>query len=63
MIEVEHPVLGKVKMQGITPKLSLTLGRVKYAGRDMGEDTEEVLSQMLGYSQQEIEALRAEQII
>jgi len=63
VIEVEHPVLGKVKMQGVTPKLSLTRGRVKYPGRDMGEDTEEVLSQMLGYSQQEIEVLRAEQVI
>ena len=63
VIEVEHPVLGKVKMQGITPKLSRTPGRVRHPGRAMGEDTDEVLSQILGYSQREIETLRAEQVI
>ena len=63
VVEVEHPALGKVKVQGVTPKLSLTPGKVKYLGRDMGQDTEDVLSQMLGYSKQEIEELRAEHAI
>ncbi|MBI2830822.1 MAG: CoA transferase [Chloroflexi bacterium] len=63
VVETEHPVLGKFKMQGVTPKLSLTPGKVKHAGRDLGEDTEEVLSRMFGYSQQEIQKLRAEKII
>ncbi len=63
VVETEHPVLGKFKMQGVTPKLSLTPGKVRHPGRDLGENTDEVLSQMFGYSQQEIEKLRAEKII
>ena len=62
VIEVDHPVLGKVKMQGVTPKLSKTPGRVKHPGRAMGEDNHEVLSQF-GYSLKEIEKMKSEKII
>ena len=63
VVEVEHPALGKVKVQGVTPKLSLTPGRVEYLGRDMGEDNEELLGEMLGYTHKEIEEFRADGII
>lgn len=63
VLEVEHPVLGKVKMQGIVPKLSMTPGRVRHLGRTLGEDTDEVLSRLLGYGDREIAMLRKDQVI
>lgn len=63
VIEVEDRRIGKVKMQGVVPKLSLTPGKVRHTGRDLGEDTYAVLSQLLKYSDHEIERLKAEQVI
>jgi crotonobetainyl-CoA:carnitine CoA-transferase CaiB-like acyl-CoA transferase len=59
VIEVEHPSLGKVRQVGIAPKLSETPGKVRSLSPLLGENTNEVL-QELGYSQEEIEALRGE---
>ena len=62
VIEVEHPVLGKVKQVGIAPKLSDMPGKVRTLSPLLGEHTDEIL-QELGYNQKEIENLRREGII
>ncbi len=49
IIEVEDPVLGKVAMQGVFPKLSATPGSVRRpAPLKVGQDTAEILSRWLG---------------
>lgn len=37
IVDVEHPTLGPVPMQAVTPRLSRTPGRVRWAGPDHGE--------------------------
>lgn len=64
LIEVEHPVLGKVTMPGIVPKLSATPGAVRWAGPvTIGEHNAEVYCNELGLSEEEMAALREERII
>ena len=47
MIEqIDHPVLGSMKMIGIPTKLSKTPGSVRKAAPTMGQDTDEVLSEL-----------------
>lgn len=49
IIEVEDPVLGKVPMQGVFPKLSATPGSVRRpAPLEVGQDTADVLQRWLG---------------
>jgi crotonobetainyl-CoA:carnitine CoA-transferase CaiB-like acyl-CoA transferase len=60
LVDWDHPVLGKLKTQGPVPKLSRTPGQVKHWGPDLGEHTQEVLSGVLGYSQEKIDRLKAE---
>ncbi|WP_338575905.1 CoA transferase [Brevundimonas olei] len=49
IIEVEDPILGKVPMQGVFPKLSATPGSVRRpAPLEVGQDTADVLQRWLG---------------
>ncbi|WP_127107911.1 CaiB/BaiF CoA transferase family protein [Pararhodobacter zhoushanensis] len=50
LLELPHPVLGTVMLNGVVPKLSRTPGEVRHAGRRIGEDTHAVLSRLLGLS-------------
>jgi formyl-CoA transferase len=43
IVEVDHPVFGKVKMQNAFPRLSETPGGVRWPGPPLGEHTREVL--------------------
>jgi formyl-CoA transferase len=43
IVEVDHPVFGRVKMQNAFPKLSETPGSVRWPGPALGEHTREVL--------------------
>jgi crotonobetainyl-CoA:carnitine CoA-transferase CaiB-like acyl-CoA transferase len=60
--EVEHPTIGMLKMLGIPIKLSDTPGSVRKAPPLLGENTDEVLSQ-LGYTSCDIEAFKEKGII
>jgi crotonobetainyl-CoA:carnitine CoA-transferase CaiB-like acyl-CoA transferase len=60
IVEVEDPRYGKVKVPGIPVKLSQTPGKVRRLAPELGEHTEEVLMEVLGYSWEEIEKLREE---
>lgn len=46
-----------LKLPAILPKLKATPGATKFAGRKLGEDTREILGDVLGRSKQEIERL------
>ena len=62
VLEIEDPVLGKIKQLGIPIKLSETSGKIRFVAPAPGNDTEETMRQ-LGYSAGEIEKLIAEGVI
>jgi crotonobetainyl-CoA:carnitine CoA-transferase CaiB-like acyl-CoA transferase len=59
LIELDQPGAGPIKQLGIPIKLSRTPGAADAPGPALGEHTDEVL-QSLGYSTEEIEALKRE---
>ena len=59
VLEIPHPTLGQVKQTGVPIKFSRTQGSVDRHPPLLGEHTDEVLTEVLGFSASEIEALRA----
>ena len=57
IVEVEHPVAGKLKMPGVAIKLSETPGEIHSPAPVLGQHTTDVLKRFFGYSDQEIEDL------
>jgi alpha-methylacyl-CoA racemase len=57
VVELEQPGAGAVKQLGVPVKLSRTPGQIDAPGPVLGEHTDEVLAG-LGYSSEEIEALK-----
>ena len=55
---VDDEDLGALRMQNVWFRLDRTPGRVRFGGRRLGQDTDAVLAGRLGYSADEIEALR-----
>ena len=49
--------LGRVAMANVVPRLSATPGAVRHAGRDIGQDSREVLRELLGFADTKIDAL------
>ena len=62
IVELPHPVFGKVKMQNAFPKLSETPGAVRWPGPDLGQHTDEVLAEW-GVDAAQIAALRAAGVV
>jgi formyl-CoA transferase len=63
IVTVDHPVFGKVKMQNVFPKLSQTPGEVRWPGPELGEHTDAVLGEKLGFDAAKLAQLRAAQVI
>lgn len=63
IIEVDQPISGKVKVPGSLFKLSKTPGKIDYHAPFLGENNQEILGEMLGYSEQEINKLDDEGVI
>jgi crotonobetainyl-CoA:carnitine CoA-transferase CaiB-like acyl-CoA transferase len=63
IIEVEQTISGKVKTPGSLFKLSKTPGNIKYPSPLVGENNQEILSEMLGYSEEEVTQLSFEGVI
>jgi formyl-CoA transferase len=63
IVETDHPVLGRIKMQNVFPKLGDTPGGVRWAGPALGEHTEAVLRERAGCSAERIQALREQGVI
>ncbi|MDX9997814.1 MAG: CaiB/BaiF CoA-transferase family protein [Phenylobacterium sp.] len=63
IVETDHPVFGRIKMQNAFPKLSETPGRVRWPGPALGQHTDEVLREVAGLKETEIADLRAKGVI
>jgi formyl-CoA transferase len=58
-LTVSHPTLGSVPQVGTPLKLSETPAEARTAPPLLGQHTEEVLREVLGYGEEEIAALRS----
>jgi len=56
--EVPHPTIGTLRLTGIPIKCSETPGTIRRHPPLLGEHTDEVLTETLGYSAEQIEALK-----
>lgn len=63
LVEAPHPVLGKLTVPGILPKLSDTPGSVRHLGHRIGEDTFDVLQRILDVSADRLRELEAADVI
>lgn len=63
IVEADDPALGRVRMQGVTPKLSETPGAVRRGAPLLGEHNDAVYGNTLGFSAAEIGRLREEGVI
>ncbi len=63
IVRAPDATLGTVALAGVVPKLSATPGEVRYAGKETGEDTREVLADILGLTDAEVNGLLAEGVI
>lgn len=63
-IEYEDQTIGrKIKAFGMVPKFSETPGEVWRGAPSLGQDTDSVLSKLLGYTQEQIDELRKKELI
>jgi crotonobetainyl-CoA:carnitine CoA-transferase CaiB-like acyl-CoA transferase len=56
--EVEHQAAGRIKLQGVPWKHSLTPGKVRTPAPTLGQHTFEILTNWLGYDQERISGLK-----
>ncbi len=63
IVEVSSEQLGTVKMQGVVPKLQAHPGFIEHDGNMMGHDTDAILSELLGWSDAQIQAVREKGVI
>ena len=61
--EVPHPTIGTLRLGGIPIKYSETPGSIRRHPPLLGEHTDEVLTELMEYSTEKIEALRAEGVV
>jgi crotonobetainyl-CoA:carnitine CoA-transferase CaiB-like acyl-CoA transferase len=61
--ELEHPQYGKTKAVGIPVELTKTPGSVRTPAPELGQNTEEILMDLLGYDWEKISALREQKVI
>ncbi len=60
---VEDPDLGPVRMQNVLFRLSRTPGRIRFTGRPLGADTDEILGRELGLDAVELAELRERGVV
>ena len=63
IVQVPHEELGHITMQGAFPKLSKTPATIRWAGVKLGEHTDIILRERLGYTHAAIKSLRDDKII
>jgi CoA:oxalate CoA-transferase len=63
IIDVRHPEAGKFRVANTPFKFSRTPYKAKQASPDLGEHTQDVMSQLLGMTRKEIEALKSSGVI
>jgi len=62
IVDIDHKVAGLTHIPGVPIKMSETQGSVRKAAPVLGEDTAEILKELLGKTQEEIDVLEAEGI-
>ena len=62
-IDVDHPQIGHMKVNGNPVKLMDMMPRVNYPAPTLGQDNEIILEEVLGYSKEEVESLRSNKVI
>ena len=62
-IEIEHPVIGKMKVNGSPIKLMDTMPRINIPAPTLGQHNHDVYVDMLGYSEEEVEEMRKRNVI
>ena len=60
---VDDEDLGPLRMQNVWFRLSGTPGGIRFAGRRLGQDTDAVLAERLGYTPEQIAALQKEGVV
>ena len=63
LVEVEDPVLGPLRMQGLHARFSATPGAVRRGAPRLGEHNEEIYGGLLCLAEEELDSLRAEGVI
>jgi crotonobetainyl-CoA:carnitine CoA-transferase CaiB-like acyl-CoA transferase len=63
LVRMPDADLGSVALAGVVPKLSKTPGVIRHAGHLVGEDTADVLTDVLGLDRQAIDALLRDGIV
>jgi crotonobetainyl-CoA:carnitine CoA-transferase CaiB-like acyl-CoA transferase len=64
IVDLEDPEIGTMPVPGITPKLSVTPGHIKWGGKwEVGADNEEVWCGLVGLSQSELGRLQEAGIV
>ena len=63
IVEVNDEDFGKVRMQGVVPKMSESPGRVEHSGRRLGADNEQIFCTELGLSLDQLKKLQANEVI
>jgi formyl-CoA transferase len=63
IVSLPHPEFGSFPMHNVAPRLSGTPGRLRWVGPELGEHTEQVLTEILGLSAERIIELRTAGII
>lgn len=63
VVDITHPKAGQIKLTGIPVKLSDTPGSIENPPPLLGQHTDEILSDVLGYSKDEITELRKSEVI
>jgi crotonobetainyl-CoA:carnitine CoA-transferase CaiB-like acyl-CoA transferase len=58
IVDYEHPVAGKTQLVGVPVALSQTPGNARGRAPELGENTEMILTELLGYSWDEVAKLR-----
>ena len=62
-LEAEHPTAGSVRLTGFPYKLSQTPADVRRSPPLLGQHTQEVLTELLGYSAEEVAGLREREVV
>jgi crotonobetainyl-CoA:carnitine CoA-transferase CaiB-like acyl-CoA transferase len=63
IVAVDHPEFEDLHMQNVFPRMSRTQGTVRWPGPELGQHNDEVYGGLLGLTNDELAALRAESVV
>lgn len=63
LVKIDDPDLGSVLMHNVMWRMSKSPGQIRFTGRELGADTNQILTEELGYSTTEVDTLRDEGVV